>query len=52
MANNIAAEARMRTGQRIVVLCGCEHRYILRDLLFAHPEIDLEESYQSSAFKQ
>ena len=51
MAGNIATQARKRPGQRIVVLCGCEHRYILRDLLLAQPEVHLKEFYEVTASK-
>jgi hypothetical protein len=46
MADNVATHAKKRPGQRIVVLCGCEHRYILRDLLLKEPEIHLKEFYE------
>ena len=46
MADNVVTQARQRPGQRIVVLCGCEHRYILRELLSTHPEIHLMEFYE------
>ena len=46
MASNIATQAKRRPGQRIVVLCGCEHRYILRDLLLAERGVQLKEFYE------
>lgn len=52
MAGNIATQARKRPGQRIVVLCRCEHRYILRDLLLAQPEVHLKEFYEVPAAKR
>jgi len=51
MADHIAAEARKRPGERIVVLCGCEHRYILRDLLSPEPDIRLREYFESKPSK-
>jgi hypothetical protein len=48
MADHIAAEARKRPGRRVVVLCGAEHRYILRDLLSSVPDIRLREYYDGS----
>ena len=51
MAGNVETQARKRPGQRIVVLCGCEHRYILRDLLLTQPGIHLKEFYQVPAPK-
>lgn len=51
MADNVATQARKRSGQRIVVLCGAEHRYILRDLLSTGPEIHLKEFYEVPASK-
>jgi Family of unknown function (DUF5694) len=51
MAGNIAVQARQRPGQRIVVVCGCEHRYILHDLLLPEPQIRLKEFYELPASK-
>jgi len=51
MAGNIATQAKKRPGQRIVVLSGCEHRYILRDLLLTEAEIHLKEFYELPASK-
>jgi|SRR5208283_4841319 len=51
MADNIATQARKRPGQRIVVLCGCEHRYILRELLSAQPDVHLREFYEEPGAK-
>ena len=48
MADNIASQARKRPGQRIVVLCGCEHRYILRDLLAERSGVLLKEFYEAA----
>jgi hypothetical protein len=47
MAGNIASQAGKRPGQRIVVLCGCEHRYILRDLLAERSGVLLKEFYEA-----
>ena len=46
MASTVVTQVRKRPGQRIVVLCGCEHRYILRDLLLREPDIHLKEFYE------
>ena len=46
MSANIVEEAKKRPGKCIVVLCGCEHRYILRDLLSSQAEVRLKEFYE------
>jgi hypothetical protein len=51
MADNIAREARKHPTQRIAVLCGSEHRYILRDLLAKQSDILLKEFYEVDAKK-
>jgi pheromone shutdown protein TraB len=43
MADNIATQAGKRAGQRVVVLTGCEHRYILRELLAKKPGMAVKE---------
>jgi uncharacterized protein DUF5694 len=51
MADNIAAQARKWPARRIVVLCGYEHRYILRDLLSSQADIHLREFYEVMSYK-
>jgi hypothetical protein len=51
MADNIAKEARRYSARRVVVLCGSEHRYILRDLLATKQDILLKEFYEVAPFK-
>jgi len=46
MADNILKAAREFVGDRLVVLTGSEHRYILRDLLEAAEEVELKEYWQ------
>jgi hypothetical protein len=46
MAGNILQAARGRPGKRLVVLTGSEHRYILRDLLAGHGEVQLREFWE------
>ena len=46
MADNIEAVASGYPGQRLVVLCGAEHRYILRELLRGRAGIVVKEYYE------
>lgn len=46
MANNIIKAAKEYPGKRLVVVTGCEHRYILRDLLKDEESIELKEYWQ------
>jgi hypothetical protein len=46
MAANVAGLARKRPSQRIAVVCGYEHRYILRDLLSAESGVIVKEFYE------
>lgn len=46
MAENIVEIAKKHVGKRLVVLCGTEHRYILRDLLDKSNRILLNEFYE------
>lgn len=46
MADNIQRIAGEYSGKRIVVLCGAEHRYILRKLLEERAGIDVREYYE------
>jgi len=46
MANNIINAANKYPGKRLVVITGCEHRYILRDLLKDVNSIDLKEYWE------
>jgi hypothetical protein len=46
MADNIIKAAKQYPGQRLVVLVGCGHRYILRDLLKDTDGIDLKEYWE------
>ncbi|RLA48344.1 MAG: hypothetical protein DRR42_16880 [Gammaproteobacteria bacterium] len=46
MADNIERIAGEYSGMRIVVLCGAEHRYILRKLLQGRAGIDVREYYE------
>lgn len=46
MADNIERIAGEYSGKRIVVLCGAEHRYILRKLLQGRAGIDVREYYE------
>lgn len=46
MADNIETIASEHPGQRIVVLCGAEHRYILRTLLQGRAGIEVKEYYE------
>ncbi|MGA2786054.1 MAG: hypothetical protein ABSF60_00860 [Verrucomicrobiota bacterium] len=48
MAENISAIAKQFGGRRLAVVTGCEHRYILRDLLANQPEIVLKEFWEVS----
>jgi hypothetical protein len=45
MADNIGKIAEGYSGRRIVVLCGAEHRYILKELLLGRDGIVVEEYY-------
>jgi hypothetical protein len=45
MADNIRQIAEGYSGKRIVVLCGAEHRYILKELLHGRDDIVVEEYY-------
>jgi pheromone shutdown protein TraB len=49
MAKNIIARARQLRGRRIVVLCGCEHRYMLRDLLASEAGVRIHEYFDVPA---
>lgn len=49
MADNIVSQARKHSGRRMAVLCGSEHRYILRDLLSTESDILLKEFYEAAA---
>lgn len=51
MADNIAKQAKKYPARRIVVLCGSEHRYILRDLLSTQPDVVLREFYEAAPSK-
>ena len=46
MAANIVKAARAQAGKRIAVITGCEHRYILRDLLEDESQIELKEYWE------
>lgn len=46
MSRNIVEIARRHPGGRLAVVCGGEHRYILRDLLAKTLEITLKEYYE------
>jgi hypothetical protein len=46
MADNIIKAAKQYPGQRLVVLVGASHRYILRDLLKDTDGIDLKEYWE------
>jgi hypothetical protein len=46
MADNIERIAKRYTEERIVVLCGAEHRYILRRLLSGRAGIVVREFYE------
>lgn len=46
MANNIINVANNYPEKRLVVITGCEHRYILRDLLKQEKSIELKEYWQ------
>lgn len=46
MADNIIGIAQKHVGKRLVVLCGAEHRYILRDLLDKATGVTLKEFYE------
>ena len=46
MAANIVKAAKAQAGKRIVVITGCEHRYILRDLLKGESRIRLREYWE------
>jgi len=48
MAKNIVEAARKNPSQRIVVLCGSEHRYMLRNLLAKDENLTLKEFYEIS----
>ena len=47
MVNNIIAQARKFSGKRLVVICGIDHKYALRDLLSAEPELEVLEYHES-----
>jgi hypothetical protein len=46
MAKNIIKAAKENPGKRLVVITGCEHRYILRDLLEKEQNIELKEYWE------
>ena len=46
MAKNIINAAKENPGKRLVVVTGCEHRYILRDLLAKEQSIELKEYWE------
>jgi hypothetical protein len=46
MAENIVKQASRYSGRRLVVLCGSEHRYVLRDLLSTQRDLLLREFYE------
>ncbi len=46
MANNIVKIAEEYAQKRLVVLCGAEHRYFLRDSLGKTPGVTLKEFYE------
>jgi hypothetical protein len=48
MEDNVAKQAKKYPARRIVVLCGSEHRYILRDLLSTQHDIVLSEFYEAA----
>ncbi len=48
MAKNIIKAAKENPGKRLVVITGCEHRYILRDLLAKEQCIELKEYWEST----
>jgi hypothetical protein len=47
MADNIIAQARKLPGKRLVVICGVDHKYALRDLLAATPRLKVMEYYET-----
>ncbi len=48
MAENIVEAAHKNPSRRIVVLCGSEHRYMLRNLLSKQEDLTLKEYYEVS----
>jgi len=46
MADNIKKAAEKYKGKRLVVITGCEHRYILKDLLKNEKSIELKEYWE------
>jgi catechol 2,3-dioxygenase-like lactoylglutathione lyase family enzyme len=52
MADNIVNAAQKHKGKRLVVVTGCEHRYILRDLLKDVNSIELKEYWEVPAEKE
>jgi hypothetical protein len=46
MVQNILKAAQAYPGKRLCVLTGCEHRYILRDLLKDIPSIEVKEYWE------
>lgn len=46
MSRNIVEIAKRYPGGRLAVMCGSDHRYILRDLLAKVPEVTLKEYYE------
>jgi hypothetical protein len=47
MAENIVKQGSRYSGRRLVVLCGSEHRYVLRDLLSTQRDLLLKEFYEA-----
>ena len=52
MAENIIKAAKQYPGKRLVVITGCEHRYILRDLLKDNDYVELKEYWQLNQNKE
>ena len=46
MADNIMAQAAKYPGRRLVVICGVDHKYALRDLLAKEPGVKVLEYYE------
>ena len=51
MAENIIKAAKENPGKRLVVVTGCEHRYILRDLLAKEQSVELKEYWELNVRK-
>ena len=49
MADNIIAQARKFQGKRLVVICGVDHKYALRDLLSKIPSLKILEYYEAGS---